>query len=136
MAIIPSPHLPSPLASLHPITFKRKGLCGAGRRRLFLLSSCVNATISLPSDGGSDSPAGWRRLRRSRMIRGEPELGCKTGAEIPVTHKTRRAQRWPVAAGPPMVPAAPSPLHGHHWDAGADDAWGPFGGGSTPESFS
>lgn len=77
MAIIPSPHLASPLTSLHPITLKCKGLCGAGRR-LFLLSSCVNATISRPSDGGSDSPAGWRWLRHSRMIRGEPELVCST----------------------------------------------------------
>lgn len=53
----PPPHFPTSLANLNAVIFKCKGLCGAGRG-IFLLSSCVNATASRPSDGGSDSPGG------------------------------------------------------------------------------
>lgn len=53
----PLPHFPTSLANLNAVIFKCKGLCGAGRG-IFLLSSCVNATASRPSDGGSDSPGG------------------------------------------------------------------------------
>ena len=68
----PSPHSPTPLASLHPIIIKCKGSSGAGRG-IFLLSSCVNAGTSRHGDGGSDSRG---RPRLHRTVPRGPEPVC------------------------------------------------------------